>query len=370
MQRSTRRALVGAAAAVVAAGVGAAGLTAAGAEEPAPAAPYALPEPTGGHTVGTEVLHLVDEDRADPWFPDEDRQLMVTMWFPTDDSGETAPYMTAEESALFIDQLGDPAPSDYFATVETNSVAGADPIRGKLPLVVLSPGWSFPRATLTGLAEELASHGYAVAAVGHNYESPLSLPGETNPCLACELDPDGPTVAATRADDLSFVVDELTARGSEWRRHIDRGDIMAGGHSMGGASAHVAVQEDERFDAGFNLDGSMHDEVAPVDVPFLLLGNAENAVPGADDSWTSAWAQMNDWKRWIRVEQTTHSSFTDLAPLAKDLGIPLQEMDGERALDLTRAYVLAFADQELRGDDAPLLDGPSTDWPEAVFHNP
>lgn len=28
-----------------------------------------------------------------------------------------------------------------------------------------------PRATLTGLAEELASRGYIVAGIGHNYEA-------------------------------------------------------------------------------------------------------------------------------------------------------------------------------------------------------
>ncbi|WP_157974677.1 alpha/beta hydrolase family protein [Glycomyces dulcitolivorans] len=373
MQRSTRRTLIGATAALAAAGIGAAGITAASAEEPAPAASYSLPEPTGEYGVGTEVLYLVDEDRADPWFPDEDRQLMATMWFPTEDQGETAPYMTAEESAVFVDQLRIDAPADYFSTVETNSVADAEPVRGKLPLILLSPGWSFPRATLTSFAEDLASHGYAVAAVGHNYEAPTSLPdGETNPCLACPSAPDGLAVTENRAADLSFVLDELTARGSEWRRHLDRDDVIAGGHSMGGSAAHAVMQTDDRFAAGFNLDGKIHDvDDATIDDPFLLVGNERNGLPGAAaNNWPAAWDQMTGWKRWIQVEQTTHSTFTDLTLFAADLDIPMQEMDGAYAVALTRAYVLAFADQELRGADEPLLDGPSAEWPEAVFHNP
>ncbi|MCD0446134.1 hypothetical protein LO763_21205 [Glycomyces sp. A-F 0318] len=369
-----RRTLIGATAVAAAAGLGAVALPSAQAETAGPeAASFALAEPTGPYRVGATTLHMVDEDRADPWFPEEDRQLMVTMWYPTRDRGEAAPYMTAEESAVFVDQLGIDAPEDYFAAVATNAVAEADPVRGKLPLVMLSPGWSFPRATLTGLAEELASRGYAVAALGHNYEAPMSLPGgETNPCLACPTGPDGFDVTTDRAADFSFALDELTARGSEWGRHLDRHRVVAGGHSMGGSSAHTAVQTDDRFDAGFNLDGKLHDAAdAPVDVPFLLVGNAENGVPGAEDNnWPAAWEQMSDWRRWIQVEQTTHSSFTDLAPIADDLGIPTQEMTGARAVDLTRAYVAAFVDQELRGCDAPLLDGPSDAWPEVVFHNP
>ena len=376
MRRQARRVLFGATALAVTAAATAAAITTAQADPTEPAATVAAPplaEPTGPFSIGTTALHLVDEGRADPWFPEEDRQLMVSMWFPTEDQGETAPYMTADESAVFVDQLGIDAPAGYFASVETNAVAHAEPVRGKLPLVMLSPGWSFPRATLTGLAEDLASHGYAVAAIGHNYEAPMSLPdGETNGCLACPTEPPGTEVTAYRAEDFAFVLDELTAHGSDWRRHIDRDGVVAGGHSMGGSGAHTVMQTDERFTAGFNLDGKIHDiDDARLDRPFLLIGNEKNGLPGSsDNNWLPAWDQMSDWKRWIQVDQTTHSSFTDLATFADDLGIPTQEMDGARTLELTRAYVTAFVDQELRGEDAPLLDGPSENWPEAVFHNP
>jgi dienelactone hydrolase len=333
---------------------------------------FELLEPTGPRDVGTTELHLVDQDRADLWFPEQDRQLMVTMWYPTRDEGEAAPYMTADESAVFVDQLGIDAPADYFATVQTSALAGAGPVRGKLPLVVLSPGWSFPRATLTGLGEELAGRGYAVAAVGHNYEAPMALPdGTVNGCLACPMRPAGFDVTTQRAADLSFVLDELTARGSQWRDHLDLDRVAVGGHSMGGSAAHTVLQTDERFTAGFNLDGALHDaKDAPVDAPFLLVGAEINGVPGKADGWLSAWSQMSEWKRWIRVDQTGHSSFTDLAPIADDLGIPIQEMDGERVLELTRAYVLAFLDRTLGCERSPILDGPSAEWPEVVFENP
>ncbi|MEU5870754.1 alpha/beta hydrolase [Glycomyces sp. NPDC047369] len=369
-----RRLLLGATA-LIAAAAATAAILPAQAEEPDPAASTAAPAlaaPTGPLAVGTTQLHLVDRDRPDPWFPDQDRQLMVTMWFPTEDRGATAPYMTEAESAAFAEQLPEDVPADYFAAVGTNAVADAEPVDGELPLVMLSPGWSFPRATLTGLAEELASQGFAVAAVGHNFEAPMELPdGTLNTCLACPMRPEGFDVTTGRAADLAFVLDELTQRGSAWRPHLDRDRIAVGGHSMGGSAAHTVMQTDDRFGAGFNLDGALHDaEDAPIEEPFLLIGNAVNGIPGEADGWLSAWPQMDDWKRWIRVEQTTHSSFTDMAPLADDLGIPIQEMEGARIADLTRAYVTAFVKQALDCEPSDLFDGPSQDWPEAVFEHP
>ncbi|WP_338080357.1 hypothetical protein [Amycolatopsis rubida] len=51
---------------------------------------------------------------------------------------------------------------------------------------MLSPGFTKQRGTLTALAEELASHGYAVVAVDHTYENVgQSFPdGRVTACVA------------------------------------------------------------------------------------------------------------------------------------------------------------------------------------------
>lgn len=282
--------------------------------------------------------------------------------------------MTAEESALFGAQLE--VPPDLLAGVATNSVSGAEPLDdGPLPLVVLSPGFSFPRATLTGVAEELASNGYAVAAVGHNYEAPISFPDRTTECLACE-DVDGDVVVSNRADDLSFVLNELTGETEESDGFpdgldIDADRVVVGGHSIGGASSYRAMFADDRFDAGFNLDGTFFAlDQRGLDRPFMMLGAAEHGLPGDDETWTGAWDRLEGWKRWVTVEGTTHSSMTDLAPLGAQAGMETQDLDGLYCDLLSRAYVTAFADEHLRGDDEPILDGPNEDWPEVLFHNP
>ncbi|GAA1675376.1 lipase [Glycomyces endophyticus] len=330
-----------------------------------------VPAPGGGSATGTTRLHLVDEDREDPWVPGTDRELMVTMWYPTAETdGPTAPYMTAEESALFGAQLQ--VPADLLAQVQTNSVLDAEPLAddGALPLVVLSPGFSFPRATLTGLAEELASNGYAVAAVGHNYEAPITFPdGRTTECLAC-VEQDVDTVARTRGDDLSFVLDELTGDDAAWEDAgvIDAGRVAVGGHSIGGAGSHRAMVADDRFDAGFNLDGTFFAlDPRKLDRPFMMVGAEVHGQPGEDDSWGKAWKKLCGWKRWITVDGTTHSSLTDFGPLGEQAGLNLDELDGFRSDEIARALVVGFVDAHLRGESAPVLD-PSGDWPELQFH--
>ncbi|WP_220504631.1 hypothetical protein [Microbispora sp. H13382] len=106
------------------------------------------------------------------------RELRVSLWYPAAKTkGTAAPYVTPQESALILKgfpQLKD-LPPDTLTKTKTKTYARADapalPNKGGWPLVVMSPGMTMPRATLTSLAEEFASRGYVVAGIEHTYES-------------------------------------------------------------------------------------------------------------------------------------------------------------------------------------------------------
>ena len=137
--------------------------------------PY-LPEPTGQCPVGSTSLWLKDVSRPDPWAAGVSaRELMVSLWYPaTPSDGRRARYMTPAESGLLLANRGlTSLPQDVLSTVRTNAVSEATPAgrQRSLPLVVLSPGFTTSRSTLTALAEDLASHGYVVAGIDHTYES-------------------------------------------------------------------------------------------------------------------------------------------------------------------------------------------------------
>ncbi|MFC4959731.1 alpha/beta hydrolase family protein [Streptomyces mauvecolor] len=343
-----------------------------------------LPHPTGQYAVGREILHLVDHDRPDPWVPSAGpRQLMVSMYYPAKaGTGDPAPYMTPEAARLMLDGKlpGNTIPTRAVTGTGTWAKSDARPQHGRFPLVLLSPGFTMPRTELTSLAEDLASRGYVVALVDHTYENTgTTFPdGRTLTCAICDsFPPGGPeAVDASRAKDMSFVIDQLTARSHPaWRyaRMIDAGRIGMAGHSIGGSAAVPALATDDRIQAGVNLDGTMDYKVPTTGLngkPFMLIGHPLG--DGQEDpSWTDAWSRLDGWKRWLTVAGSNHGTFTDNPLFFEELGLPEPPgttITAARGVELTRKYVAAFFDLHLKGIDRPVLDGPTAENPEISFH--
>ncbi len=359
-----------------------------------------LPEPTGPYPAGTASVWLTDTSRPDPWVPGVNaRELMVSLWYPAVPSdGRRARYMTPAESELQLTSRGITGiPPDTLSTVQTNAVSDARPAGRprSLPLVVLSPGFTNSRSTLTALAEDLASHGYVVAGIDHTYESHATAfpDGRVTTCLAREAPRRDrkEEVAAGRAADVCFVLDELTGAHPAWPGAglIDPSRMAMAGHSAGGAAAIAAMLADSRIRAGIDMDGATAAPIPDEGLarPFLFLGKQSNYTPGSGGAvttlrdwklqrgavitWERDWELLTGWRRWLVVAGAVHASFTDLALLADQAGIDTGAgLSGARSLDITRAYVRAFFDQHLRGRPQALLDQPSPRYPEVTFCSP
>ncbi|WP_194891507.1 alpha/beta hydrolase family protein [Catenulispora pinisilvae] len=340
-----------------------------------------LPAPTGRYAAGEDVIHLTDASRPDPWVPSSGpRQLTVTMVYPAvPGTGTPAPYMTLAEAAGHIQQAKIPASSGItpqnLSSVTTHAFDGARPHRGKYPLVVLSPGFGDPRMVLTSLATDLASHGYVVALVGdtHGDSGETLANGQTPPCAICD-DPalDMTEVTASRALDVSFVIDQLTHGNSAWplAHLIDKHEIGMAGHSIGGAAAATTMIADPRVLAGVDMDGAFYPVPMPgqINRPFLMLGRADvHSAGGGDPTWGQTWAALGGYKKWLAVTGADHPSFTDVDLLEEEARLPTPPLDPERGIVITREYVTAFFDQTLKGIHSPLLDGPTPNNPEVLF---
>ncbi|MFF8986630.1 alpha/beta hydrolase family protein [Streptomyces globisporus] len=352
-----------------------------------------MPRPGGRYAVGAQTLHLPDPSRHDPWAPLARRELMVSVYYPARPSrGASAAYMAQEEARLLLEARGltGVVPAAALSGVKTHARVNARPAAGRFPLVLLSPGFSMPRSTLTTLAKDLASRGYVVAAVDHAHESVGSAfpGGRVLTCRACEqvtTDEQRAQVAAGRARDLSFVIDRLTTLDApSWGNSrpggifpiasmVDHRRIGVAGHSIGGAAAAAVMMRDPRVRAGLNLDGNFFgplDEAGLGGRPFMMMGAASSHSPASPDSdWREAWERMDGWKRWLTVSGAEHFTFTDLPVVAGRLGLsgPVAPLSGERSWRLTRDYTAAFFDTHLRGRARPLLDGPAADRPEVAF---
>src|SRR6202034_490908 len=220
---------------------------------------------------------------------------MVSLWYPAVPSdGQRARYMTPAESELQLTSRGiTGGRRGVLSKVRTNAAVDATPAghQRRHPLVVLSPGFTSSRSTLTALAEDLASHGYVVAGIDHTYESfATAFPdGRVTTCLAREARRRGSgsqeEVAAGRAADVSFVLGELTGAHPAWPGAglIDPSRIAMAGHSAGGAAAIAALVADSRIRAGIDMDGSTYALIPErgLSRPFLFLGKQENYTPGS-----------------------------------------------------------------------------------------
>ena len=360
-----------------------------------------LPAPTGPSPVGTTSLHLTDTSRPDPWAAGAaTRELMVSLWYPaTPGGGRRASYMTPAESELLLAHAGvTGVPPGALSTVRTNAVSDAPPAGHprSLPVIVLSPGFIHPRSVLTGLAEDLASHGYVVAGVDHTYESVATAfpDGRVATCLAREAPRRGrqEKVVAGRAADVGFVLGQLTGAHPAWPggepdRPVPDGDgrpLHRGRRRHRDYARRLAHPRRHRH-------GRRHPRSIPghgLSRPFLFLGKQSNYTPGspgavttsqrrrkpgAVTTWEHDWELMTGWKRWLVVAGAVHASFTDLALLADQIGIDIDidaDLSGARSLDITRAYVRAFFDHHLRGGPQTMLDQPSPLYPEVTFCSP
>ncbi|MDA0563691.1 alpha/beta hydrolase [Streptomonospora sp. S1-112] len=382
------------------------------------------PAPTGPYAVGQVDLHLVDPTRGHPWVEgSERRELMATVWYPAAEGadGDPAPYASPAAAGRLADELeqvGLARDAVDFAGARAGAVVGA-PVAaeaGRLPVLVYSHGFRQTRYQAAAQLADLASRGFAVVALDHPYESAaVEFPdGRIVRDTAAGSDPETMREAiAVRVADTRLALDavaELAAgrnpdagAGDDGRTlprglgaALDPAHTGVFGHSAGGITAAETMLVDDRVDAAANLDGSMAYHVGNEDWtratlagaprPFLLMGGGSSGREGLPHTSEHA----PDWSRFraastgefteVYLAEAEHMSFTDhqwvLARIEERLhpDSPAWEttrtesvgtIDAERSVAAQRAYLAAFFTEHLRGEEQPLLDGPSPEYPEA-----
>jgi len=337
------------------------------------AAEGGLPPPTGPHPVGTRIHALVDRARTAPAPPGEARPVMVQLWYPCDGSSGTGPAPYLPDPSL-VELLVD---LDYYGQGETNLRAwstldtharleAAPAAGGPFPLLLLSHGLGVSRANYTALAVELASRGYAVAAIDHPCGG-LVVTGEGQ-VLSTDDDPGLEEHFEVRAlewvDDFRFVLDELAKLYTPEVLRLERVGVL--GHSMGGAAALAAGGRDPRIVACMDLDGtplacteeeglrrpSLFVKSQPIrsDEPLVAKGLPRGSDPGVA-SWAAIRAHSTAPVLYVSFAGTGHMTFSDAPFVMPDTITRFggQLVPWERAQRLFVALVCGFFDLHLRG---------------------
>ncbi|GGS98114.1 hypothetical protein GCM10010156_65380 [Planobispora rosea] len=357
-----------------------------------------FPEPSGRFAVGTHVVQWTDPRRPESFTPDpHDRRTVVAqLWYPARESSagaQRAQYLGQTEheartvSEALARQVGLPGfLVDGIPRARTHSVVDA-PVAGggeRFPVVLFSPGSGGVRTQNTAWAEEVASHGYVVAALDHPYDSAAVVLADgrtihTATASTGDRDEDARLSAdwtAVRAADLSFILTRLDRldRGEitgPLTGRLDTGRVAVAGHSMGGAAALQAARQDHRFDAAIDLDGYPHGPATPaLGRPTLALTQA--ITPGTDPRYlprlTEVLKLSTATSYRLTIPGAAHLTFMDgplyLPPVPSITG----SLGRTESPHVVAATTLAFLDTTLRRKPGDLAGVLSAHGDLSVYH--
>lgn len=294
-----------------------------------------LTEPQGSYTVGTRIFRWIDFTRAEEITsdPNDKRSVVVQAWYPTeqDAKGTYSSYLDGMDH--LPEKIGI-IPSfifDHYDQIETYGVLNA-PIykaQNQWPVILFLTGNGAARAFYTSLATGLASYGYVVLTIDHPYEAMITQLSNGKVVTPIEVflkdEPDLSKFMKRRLDlriaDIQFVINQLgnpKASPDNFLSALDQNRIVITGHSLGGATAAVAMALDSRIKAAANIDGTLYGELPKPNGPhpFLLLesnkGESDRYVRYENGN-QEFFKQFEGGYRYEIIE-ADHYSFTD-APL-------------------------------------------------------
>lgn len=380
---------------------------------------FQFPNPGGPYPIGTVTYHWVDTNRHELFSTDPNarRELMAQVWYPAQRSSlPRAPYVqdAAKLSPAIARVLHLPAATfDYWQYVTTNAAQGAPVASDQLtyPVLVYLSGMNGFRQTSTFQVQELVSHGYIVVGIDQPYAAAAVIfPGgrqitgwtrdQMQPLIDQSTSPvtPAPTVNGQSlpngiipyfAQDVSFTLDQITALNANDPKGIltgrlDLQQVGTFGVSLGAIVAGEAAHQDPRIRAALMMDAAMPTDVVQAglrqpsmwitrDASWMRLerqksgGWSEAAIANTLDTMQAVFKESQPGNGYyVQIPGMFHINFTDApywSPIFPALGL-VGPINRQRGFDIVNAYSLAFFDHHLKGRRAPLLEGPSKDYPE------
>ncbi|MDV4151340.1 alpha/beta fold hydrolase [Clostridium sp. AL.422] len=381
---------------------------------------FEIPKPTGSYNVGVNYLHLVDENRNDPFLDKstKKRELMVKVYYPAnkDDSKQFERYFNNSSELIKQFAVGYGMPDFIFShlnLVKTNSKIGLE-ISDKeqnYPVILFSHGGGTSMEVQTSQCEDLASQGYIVAAIDHTYVSKATIfpdraVSEREATTNFNIVEPAEIITEIMTDDSQFVIDSLIEMNngkitSIFKGRLDLNRIGAIGHSVGGATAYNLAINDSRVRAAINLDGRVF--ITPKEnlenmAPFLMITNDKDiqmiangegflkkfedltdeerkniiSMYGSMENYNEAYRKehentsglirvLKESENLFSIEGSNHMKFTDIGLFIDS--DQLRELIGisgkttpERCLNITKSVTSAFFEMHLKEEEKGQLN--------------
>ena len=331
---------------------------------------------------------------------DAERRLLAWIWYPTELAGSQAPcpYLPDPWRRALERTMG-PVLTNLLTRdltrVHSHSVCDGEVARarGTYPVLLMRAGLAAEIADYTGLAEDLASHGYFVVGFDAPYRSfVVVLPDGTVIKRAPENNADllngtakehlAERLVESWTADMGWALDELTrlndAPVGRFAGRLDLGKVGVFGHSLGGATALRFCHQDLRCKALVDLDGAPIGDLRDqrVTQPLLFLLSDHSREP-ADETRPvemrirSLYLEAPAETRWeLVIRGGQHFGFAD--PVKSPLFLAVirtlggLHMKPDRQLAVTGHCLAAFFDVYLRGAPRQRL-APAAGYPDVAY---
>jgi dienelactone hydrolase len=307
------------------------------------------------------------------------RELPVEIWYPADASASAAaeagvpladfePRGPAHE---LLAQLATDAPADCTRAQTRSAPAAMPAAAAPYPLIVFSHCHECVRFSSFSIAEHLASHGFAVAAVDHVGNTLYDAQAGTGEDLSSEL-------LTVRATDVARVLDVLLDPGApelaaELAGAFDPARVGAMGHSFGAVTTGRVLQDDDRVRAGVAIAAPMENpllvgvSLAEIDEPVLMmLAQEDNSIGEVGNNLLRANFEAANPPVWlVEFADAGHWSFSDVCGLVPAFdpgcgegerqtrpGTQFTYLDNELARGTASAYAARFFAAHLRDEAA------------------
>jgi predicted dienelactone hydrolase len=146
------------------------------------------------------------------------------------------------------------------------------------------------------------------------------------------------------------------------------------GHSTGGGATIQFCGTDPRCKAGLTLDAFMR----PVGLTVLDNGTRQPFLYIFSELWpfqrntelfNRYYSHVDPTNPMVTILGANHYDFTDLpalSPLTPQLGLK-GPINGARVQKIIQTYVLAFFDQQFKGNPSGLFSGAQPDYPDVIY---
>jgi pimeloyl-ACP methyl ester carboxylesterase len=325
--------------------------------------------PTGPFQIGTIRIVAVDSSRAElaAAGSSEARQLIVQVWYPAHPTGRErrAPYVL--ELDRIAADLAEAVPEVALGTIRTSAWIEAPPVAGRFPVIVFSHGMNSARYFYTSLLQDLASHGFVVAAIdhpfwalttafdhGHGVGLAASM-ANRDQLTSDQIDGYMQDGIGLMAEDQAFVAERLAVLVPRLGRAMEGMPVGVVGHSMGGMAATLACSRFRVFVACASLDGLVwaREGVSPIGEPassvakpFLLLTSPQ-FLPSDLSIAVARYRRAWQAPQLCLVAGGRHNSASDLPRLRAGTG---STPEAERVAMAIRQSIVEFFRTELAGD--------------------